>query len=684
MDQTFTALLGRTQRFDASPGPDGRIRIGLFDRLATTGQKIKEGEESVFNAETLGQMVENWYARGGRLAMCQDHKSAATPYVSAPALAFYDALAVVDGGQVVRFRKLADSTASEPDVGLLQQSVQRFATDENPDPSPDGLWGFRCEITPLSEDPKEGLRNYRGVSPMFVTDGKDEQDHPIGYVLFDVAATNTAFQAGCELTFSRKPQAPTTDRMMGASAPTGRSRRMSGAPPGDVLQDLRIAGERSQRLLEDRFGEDFVQELIRDGYVAAAPGMGGQVRCTLTDKGRRAADAHTFARAGGSRTTMAAADWYAKISGNVDDWYAGRISYEEFGRRARALWDAVPPSERDAVNDLIRRNLPAAQAHAALVGRPAPRTMAAGDVPVDHAPKYKQGDRVWVPGERNPITIVEQLGEADTGRMQDGRWIKDWLYRVTDAKGYEMRMWLSALCRRGATAMDRQGAGSSLTYGDYVKVHGQWLIVTGRRSSGGDLYGEDAQGNPVGPIDVHQVEQVIDATGTPPSGFTRRTMNAPAGVIGWPDRPPRPTAPALPTAHSRATAMALRIPPWHFDSDECYEYLPDGPSGKGGRIVQQGWGWFAYVYGTTGQAREIGHFGTADEAARAVERTAATMARRGSGPVTPPTSGSLAPCVRGGIRGQLLRRYHLDGAAWLLVQTGAGVLSWPASEAHAA
>ena len=134
MKPTLTAILGRAQRFDASPGPDGKIRTSVWDRFCTVGQKVKEGEESVFNAETLGQMVNNWYARGGRLAMCQDHKSAATPYVSAPALAFYDAMAIVADGKVVLSRKLADSMAAEPDLAALTESVKRFATDDNPDP----------------------------------------------------------------------------------------------------------------------------------------------------------------------------------------------------------------------------------------------------------------------------------------------------------------------------------------------------------------------------------------------------------------------------------------------------------------------------------------------------------------------------------------------------------------------
>ena len=47
--------------------------------------------------------------------MCQDHKSAAAPLVSAPGLAFYDALAVIHAGSVVRFEMLVGSAASLPD-----------------------------------------------------------------------------------------------------------------------------------------------------------------------------------------------------------------------------------------------------------------------------------------------------------------------------------------------------------------------------------------------------------------------------------------------------------------------------------------------------------------------------------------------------------------------------------------
>lgn len=183
-----------------SLGDDLKIRVGVWDRFTTWGVKKKGDSPTEFNEKTLGQMVDNWRRRGGRLAMCQDHKSAAAPLVAAPALAFYDALAIIRDGAVVRFEKLAPSQASDPDVGQMKARVAAFASADNESPEPDGLWGFRCEVTPLGEDPKEGLRNYAGISPMFHPEGKDEQGSSIGYVLYDVAATNTAFQAGCEIT----------------------------------------------------------------------------------------------------------------------------------------------------------------------------------------------------------------------------------------------------------------------------------------------------------------------------------------------------------------------------------------------------------------------------------------------------------------------------------------------------
>ena len=201
--QAHSALkfrLGPTVAFNASPSPDEPLTVGRWDRFTTWGPKDKDGP-SEFNEQTLGEMLHNWERRGMRLAMCQDHKSTAAPFVAAPAMAFYDALAVVRDGRVINFAKLAISRATTPDYAALKQQVARFATTDNPEPLPDGMWGMRCEITPLGHDPKEGLRCYRGISPLFDPNGKNEQGEPIGYYLLDVAATNTTFQAGCEITF---------------------------------------------------------------------------------------------------------------------------------------------------------------------------------------------------------------------------------------------------------------------------------------------------------------------------------------------------------------------------------------------------------------------------------------------------------------------------------------------------
>jgi hypothetical protein len=181
---------GATQRFDATLDEDGKIRVGVWDRFTSWGEKIKQGRKSVFNEKTLGQMVSNWQARGDLLAMCLDHESAAAPFVRAPAAAFYSSLAVVRRGKVLQ-------------LVATDHAIVPAAADPMPDASTraDGLYGFRCEVTPLGEHPTEGLRCYRYISPMFDDEGDDEQGREIGYVLYDVAATNTPFQAGCEITF---------------------------------------------------------------------------------------------------------------------------------------------------------------------------------------------------------------------------------------------------------------------------------------------------------------------------------------------------------------------------------------------------------------------------------------------------------------------------------------------------
>jgi hypothetical protein len=59
--------------------------------------------------------------------------------------------------------------------------------------------------------------------------------------------------------------------------------------------------------------------------------------------------------------------YLARIRQNVDDYYADRISYEEFGARQVALWKqiAASPVVHRLVLRELRRDLPAATPHGA-------------------------------------------------------------------------------------------------------------------------------------------------------------------------------------------------------------------------------------------------------------------------------------------------------------------------------
>jgi hypothetical protein len=67
--------------------------------------------------------------------------------------------------------------------------------------SADGLWGFKCEVTPLGV---EKLPNMEQLSPLFSKDDTDEQERPIGYNLLNVSAVNVAFQNGTLINLGRR------------------------------------------------------------------------------------------------------------------------------------------------------------------------------------------------------------------------------------------------------------------------------------------------------------------------------------------------------------------------------------------------------------------------------------------------------------------------------------------------
>lgn len=176
-----------TMTFETQRGSDGRVRAGVWDRICVPGRDEKDGQRTEFTVDTLSQMVANFEERGDLIPIDHNHQSnyAATNGQPAPALGFYGALAVVEGGKVV---KLGKAQGVEP------------SSSEGMD-GRDGLWAFRSEVTPLGQ---ELLPNFRLLSPTFIADGTRRDGTSCGYCLLAVAATNTPWQSQTKLSFERE------------------------------------------------------------------------------------------------------------------------------------------------------------------------------------------------------------------------------------------------------------------------------------------------------------------------------------------------------------------------------------------------------------------------------------------------------------------------------------------------
>ena len=192
-------------RFDGERGPDGKVRAGVWDYVCVPGRKVKDGMETDFNPETLGQMIDNFVARGDMVGLDYNHQSEFTHVNGqpAPGLAFYGALALVWDGKVVKAGAARDVEPQGTEGINLAQ---------------DGLYAYRAEVT---EKGQELLPNFKYLSPTFSPDATDEQDNPIGYALYAVAATNSPFQASTEITFAKeKSQMASIDIRVGSLVTT--------------------------------------------------------------------------------------------------------------------------------------------------------------------------------------------------------------------------------------------------------------------------------------------------------------------------------------------------------------------------------------------------------------------------------------------------------------------------------
>lgn len=176
--------MARTLTFDSSRGPDGKVRVGVWDRICVPGHDEKDGQSTDFDQQTLAQFVDNFLERGDPVPIDFNHQSnyAHLNGQPAPALGFYGALAVVWDGKIEKLGALEGVTAGAEGLDL----------------SKDGLWGLRTEVTELGD---QLLPNFKLLSPTFTPEGVRRDGTEVGYCLAAVAATNTPWQAGTKITF---------------------------------------------------------------------------------------------------------------------------------------------------------------------------------------------------------------------------------------------------------------------------------------------------------------------------------------------------------------------------------------------------------------------------------------------------------------------------------------------------
>lgn len=172
---------------------------GKWDRFMTPGPKNQEGVEFDFSSETFGQIVRNFsrtYSER-RLPLDFRHNAIRDSDLPEQNLAYYDSLASVIGGKVESFWS-QDPSVQPPDPTELLAGLQaKFPRVTGCD----GLWGRKCEITPLGES---CLPNMEQLSPLFSKDDQDEAGNPIGYNLLNVSAVGVAFQNGTLLNLSKR------------------------------------------------------------------------------------------------------------------------------------------------------------------------------------------------------------------------------------------------------------------------------------------------------------------------------------------------------------------------------------------------------------------------------------------------------------------------------------------------
>lgn len=199
----------------AEPLAGALLGVGKWDRFMTPGRKVQDGVEFDFSPATFAQILANLQRIYTTRRLPLDFRHAATRDSDAPEqnLAYYNAFAIVIDDAVTGFWS-QDPAVPPPDpVRLLADLRGKFPRAV----SVDGLWGCKCEITPLGV---QKLPNMEQLSPLFSKDDSDEQGNPIGYSLLNVSAVGIAFQDGTLINLSkRKPDMAKTKTAFGGSIP---------------------------------------------------------------------------------------------------------------------------------------------------------------------------------------------------------------------------------------------------------------------------------------------------------------------------------------------------------------------------------------------------------------------------------------------------------------------------------
>ena len=189
--------------------------LGKWDRIMTYGQKVQfdtQGNGTLFdfNTESFCQIVDNFSRvfQARRLGLDYKHVAANPEIEPGPEqnLAYYSGLCVIEQGKVIKIWDHSPDRAP-PDPQVLLQEMQskfpRLTELENAD----GLWGYKCEITPLGI---EKLPNCEQLSPYFSKNDFDEFGNQIGYNLLNVSAVGVAFQDGTTLNLGKFPPTSVT------------------------------------------------------------------------------------------------------------------------------------------------------------------------------------------------------------------------------------------------------------------------------------------------------------------------------------------------------------------------------------------------------------------------------------------------------------------------------------------